>query len=69
MKLLKFLQYIYLFFVVLFSYDVITNWNTDRQRAYISLLFAVLALFMYFFRKKYRKRFEDYGKQKKWVLK
>jgi hypothetical protein len=62
MKVLKFLQYAYLFFVVLFLYDAISNWNTDRNRSYISLLFAALALFMYFFRKKYRKRFEDRGK-------
>jgi hypothetical protein len=65
MKLLKLLQYAYLFFVVLFLYDGISNWSIDRNRSYISLLFAALALFMYFFRKKYRKRFEDYGKQKK----
>ena len=62
MKLLKFLQYAYLFFLVLFLYDAISNWNSDRGRAYMSLLFAALALFMYFFRKKYRKRFEDRGK-------
>ena len=62
MKLLKFLQYAYLFFLVLFLYDAISNWNTDRGRSYMSLLFAALALFMYFFRKKYRKRFEDRGK-------
>lgn len=29
----------------------------------MSLLFAALALFMFFFRKKYRKKFEDNGKQ------
>ena len=62
MKLLKVLQYAYLFFLVLFLYDAVTNWNIDRSRAYMSLFFAALALFMYFFRKKFRKRFEDRGK-------
>jgi len=64
MKLLKILQYAYLFFLVLFLYDAISNWNTDRNRSYMSLLFAALAIFMFFFRKKYRKRFQDNGKQK-----
>ncbi len=62
MKLLQFLQYAYLIFAVLFLYDVISKWNTDRNGAYISLFFAALAIFMFFFRKKFRKRFEDRGK-------
>ena len=56
MKLLQFLQYAYLVFDVLFLYDAIAN------KSYISLLFAALAIFMFFFRKKFRKRFEDRGK-------
>lgn len=62
MKLLQFLQYAYLFFVALFIYDAISNWNIDRNRAYMSVFFAALAVFMFFFRKKYRKRFQDRGK-------
>lgn len=62
MKLLQFLQYAYLIFAALFLYDVIDKWNTDRKAAYISLFFVVLAIFMFFFRKKFRKRFEDRGK-------
>jgi len=56
MKLLQFLQYAYLIFAALFLYDAITN------KSYLSLLFAALAIFMFFFRKKFRKRFEDRGK-------
>jgi len=56
MKVLQFLQYAYLVFAVLFLYDAIAN------KSYLSLLFAVLAIFMFFFRKKFRKRFEDRGK-------
>jgi uncharacterized membrane protein len=62
MKLLQLLQYAYLIFAALFLYDTISKWNTDRNGAYISLLFVVLAVFMFFFRKKFRKRFEDRGK-------
>lgn len=62
MKILQFLQYAYLVFAILFSYDAISKWNDDRNGAYISLLFVALAVFMFFFRKKFRKRFEDRGK-------
>ena len=62
MKLLQFFQYIYLFFFVVFLYDAIVNWNSDERSPWLSLGLAVLALFMFFFRKRYRKRFQDRGK-------
>ena len=63
MKLLKLFQYAYIIFAVLFLYDAISNWSSDRNRAYMSLLFVALAVFMFFFRKKFRKKFEDRNKQ------
>jgi hypothetical protein len=62
MKVLQVLQYAYLVFAVLFLYDAINNWNVEGKNPYISLGLAALAVFMFFFRKKYRKRFEDRGK-------
>lgn len=59
MKILKFFQYAYIIFAVLFFWDAITKWSTDRNRAYISLLFTALAIFMFFFRKRFRKKFEN----------
>ena len=59
MKLLQILQYAYLFFVALFLFDAFSNWTSDRNRAYMSLFFAALAVFMFFFRKKYRQKFQD----------
>ena len=44
MKFLKILQYAYLVFFALFVYDTIVNWSQDRNRAYMSLFFAALAL-------------------------
>ena len=43
----------------MFAWDAISNWPIDRSRSYISLLFAALAVFMFFFRKRFRKKFED----------
>lgn len=62
MNLLKFLQYAYLIFAVLFLYDAIMKWNVEGENAYLSLGLSALAVFMFFFRKKYRKRFQDRGK-------
>jgi len=62
MKYLQFFQYVYLIFVALFTYDAISKWATERNRAYMSLFFAALSLFMFFFRKNFRKKFEDKNK-------
>lgn len=62
MKLLKILQFVYLFFFVVFLYDAIANWNVEGKTPFLSLGLAALALFMFFFRSKFRKRFEDRGK-------
>jgi len=59
LKALKFFQYAYIIFAVMFALDAISNWSIDRSRSYISLLFAALAVFMFFFRKRFRKKFED----------
>jgi len=59
MKILKFFQYAYIIVALLFLYEAITSWNTDRNRAYISILFFALAIFMFFFRRRFRKKFED----------
>ena len=59
MKLLQFFQYIYLFFAVLFIYDGFSNLGEDVSRAIISFVFAALAIFMFFFRKRFRKKFDN----------
>jgi len=59
MKLVKFFQYAYLIFAGLFLYDAINKYTTNGTIAYISILFSVLAVFMYFFRQKFNKRYEN----------
>lgn len=61
MKALKFMQYIYLVFFVILTYEAINLWSVDRNKAYLFFGFSILALFMFFFRRKYMKRFEDRG--------
>jgi uncharacterized membrane protein len=59
MKLLRIFQYAYIIFAILFLYDAISNWSVDRNRAYMSLFFAALGVFMFFFRKRFAKKFQD----------
>ena len=59
LRALKFFQYAYIIFAAMFAWDAISNWSVDRSRSYISLLFAALAVFMFFFRKRFRKKFKD----------
>jgi len=63
MKILKFFQYAYIIFAVLFLWDAISNWSIDRSRSYMSLVFTALAIFMFFFRKRFGKKFEDRNNQ------
>ncbi|WP_435134349.1 hypothetical protein [Formosa sp. A9] len=59
MNIFKIFQYAYLVFAVLFLYDAISKWNNDRMGAYISLGFAGLGVFMFFFRKRFNKKFNN----------
>lgn len=63
MKILKFFQYAYIIFAALFLWDAISNWSVDRNRSYMSLFFTALAVFMFFFRKNFRKKIEDRNKK------
>jgi preprotein translocase subunit YajC len=38
---------------------VVTNWENDRNRAYLFVFFAVVAIFMFFFKRKFRKKIEE----------
>lgn len=63
-KYFKFFEIAYLIIAIVFAVETVLRWNSDRPKAYIFLFFSVLAVFMYFFRKKYRKRFENQDKSK-----
>jgi hypothetical protein len=39
-------------------YLVITHWDLDRGRAYIFMFFGVVAVFMFFFKRRFRKNIE-----------
>jgi membrane protein implicated in regulation of membrane protease activity len=45
-------------------YLVTTHWADNRGRAYMFVFFAVVAVFMFFFKRKFRKMVEDRTKNK-----
>jgi len=61
-KLWKIFEYGYLIIAVVFMVETVLNWNENRERAYLLLLFSVVAIFVYFFRKRFRKRIENRDK-------
>lgn len=64
MKLFKIFQYAYLVFAVLFLYDAFSNWGVEQTRSYSSLLLGALAIFMFFFRQRFNKKFDSKDNKK-----
>jgi hypothetical protein len=64
MKYLKFTSYAYLAIALITVYDGITKWN-NASGPWLSFGIAAVAVFMFFFRTKYSKRFEDRNKTEK----
>jgi len=54
-KLYQLFEYAYLFMAAFSVYLVISNWETDRNRAYLFGFFGVVAVFMFFFKRRFRK--------------
>ena len=61
-KIWKIFEYGYLIVAIVFIVETIINWNTNREKAYLLLLFSVVAVFMYFFKKRFRKRIDKRNK-------
>ncbi len=64
-KLANIFQAAYIGFAALFIYKAIAEWDTNRQMSYMLFGAAILAIFKFFFNRKYRKRFDEYYKNKK----
>lgn len=62
MKYSKIFQYAYLVFAALFIYDAISKYLATGEIVYPSILLAGLAIFMYFFRQKFRKKYDNRDK-------
>jgi hypothetical protein len=63
MSYLKYTPYLYLVFAVYFIYDGVTKLNAADATPWLSFIIAGLAIFMFFFRLKFAKKFEDRNKK------
>lgn len=57
-KFLRYTEYLYLAVFVFSVYRIYTDWNIDRNSAYLFVFFAAVSIGMFFFRRNYRKKFE-----------
>ncbi|PIB26275.1 MULTISPECIES: hypothetical protein [Maribacter] len=61
-KILRYTEYLYIIVAAFSIYRIFTDWNTDRSMAYLFIFFAVISIGMFFFRRNYRKKFEQRAK-------
>ena len=62
MKVLNYTKFIYLLVAVLSVYKIIETWSAEGKIDYLFVLFGVVSLLMFFFRRHYEKKFENYKK-------
>lgn len=58
-KIYRLFEYAYLAMAIFSLYLVFTNWTDNRNRAYLFLFFMVVAVFMFFFKRNFRKKMEN----------
>jgi hypothetical protein len=63
-KIYRLFEYAYLAMAGFSIYLVITNWADNRNRAYLFAFFTVVAIFMFFFKRKFRKKIEERNQNK-----
>jgi hypothetical protein len=59
MNYLKYTPYLYLILGIYLFIDSIINWNIPAKNAELTLIFAAIAIFLFVFRRRYAKRFEE----------
>jgi hypothetical protein len=59
MKYLKYTPYLYFIIGAVFIYDGFSKWNDSTADPKVSFFIGVLAIFMFFFRRRFAKKLED----------
>jgi hypothetical protein len=63
MGYLKYTQYVYIIFAIFFIYDGVTKLNEGNEAYPMSFIIAGMAIFMFFFRKKFINKFDNRNKK------
>ena len=61
-KASRFFEIAYLVVAVVFGYEAINIWGEDKS--YVYLILMALAIFMFFFKKRFREKRERYNQNK-----
>ena len=62
-KIYQLFEYAYIVMALFAMFLVYENWTVNRSRAYLFAFFAVVAIFMFFFKRNFRKRIEERNKE------
>jgi c-di-AMP phosphodiesterase-like protein len=62
-KIYQIFEYAYIGMFILSIYIVITQWETNRDQAYLFGFFGVVAIFMFFFKRRFRKNLEKRNRE------
>ncbi|MFT5436036.1 MAG: FtsH-binding integral membrane protein [Ulvibacter sp.] len=62
-KIYRLFEYAYIVMAVFSAYIVIDNWEENRGRSYLFALFGIVAVLMFFFKRKFRKKIEAHNKK------
>ncbi|MGB5980809.1 MAG: hypothetical protein WBG46_01570 [Nonlabens sp.] len=61
-KFFKYFEYAYIAFAVIFFITGIIDFSETPNRSYMLFAMGVVAVFMFFFKRRFRRRFEDRNK-------
>ena len=61
-RFFRYFEYAYLLFAAFFLFEAVRIWSTERNRAYLFLFFVAIAIFMFFFKRRFRRKYEDRNK-------
>ena len=62
MNYLKYTQYVYLVAGLFFAYDGFAKLNTGTDQPYLSFILSAVSIGMFFFRRKFAKKFDNQDK-------
>lgn len=57
-KIYRLFEYAYIIMAILSIYIVIISWGDDRNKSYLFAIFTIVAVFMFFFKRNFRKKIE-----------
>ena len=63
MIILKYVHFVYVLLAVLFAYDGLYRINNNEPHPWLSFIIAACALFMFFFRRKFSRKFAEHYKK------